>query len=443
MRRILLLAYHFPPIGGAGTQRNAKLARYLPELGYELTVITGPGVTDYRWTPADDTLTRDVHESVRVCRLAGPEPPRPTGLRGSVERWLRFRTQWERWWEREAVSTAVEVGRGTDVVYASLNPFSTARTAISIARHLRAPLVLDLEDPWALDEMLPHESRVHAWLELRAMRRTLGAADAVVMNTPEAAARVVTSFPELSEIPVRSIVNGFDAADFRPTPPRPDDGVFRIVHTGSLHHWAARRSSLRRLLGGQQPGVNLLTRSLVSLIAALDQLLGIRPDLNGRIELHLAGRVTDDDRATFAGSTLVREHGFLTHLEATALMQSADLLFLPMHDVPRGRRVGIVPCKTYEYLGSGRPILAAVPDGDARDFLEAAGNAYICRPDDVDGLAAAVESAIERAANGPAPPPDPDLLERLERQRLTQDLADFLESLATASPSRALAPEPA
>ena len=54
------------------------------------------------------------------------------------------------------------------------------------------------------------------------------------------------------------------------------------------------------------------------------------------------------------------------------MIRAADLLLLPMHDLPNGNRARLVPCKTYEYLASGRPILAALPEGDARDLL--AGN---------------------------------------------------------------------
>ena len=33
----------------------------------------------------------------------------------------------------------------------------------------------------------------------------------------------------------------------------------------------------------------------------------------------------------------VRHHGYLEHGESLALMRSADLLFLPMHDLPPGQ----------------------------------------------------------------------------------------------------------
>jgi len=439
VRRILLLGYYFPPIGGAGVQRNAKLARYLPELGYDLTVVTGPGRTDDRWTPVDRSMAAEIPSAVDVRRITAPEPSRRDGLRVRLERWLRLETPWQRWWEQHAVPLAVDAGRrnDVDVVYCSLAPFTTARAAVNVARALGKPLVFDLEDPWAIDEMMTFETAAHARLERRAMGGVLREADAIVMNTPEAAERLRTTFPDLASKPITSIVNGYDEADFAGPDPRRDHGTFRIVHTGSLHQWAARRSLVRRVLGGGMEGVNVLTRSLVYLRQALDELLREHPELSDRIELHLAGRLTDADRQVMAGSPVLREHGFLPHDATIELMRSADLLFLPMHDVPPGRRVAIVPCKTYEYLGSRRPILAAVPDGDARDFLGAAGNAMLARPDDAPALKRAIGEALARADAGEEPTaPEPALLARLERRALTRDLVEFLGLIADDRPDR-------
>ena len=41
VKRILLISYHFPPIGGGGVQRNSEFARNLPNYGYEPLVLTG------------------------------------------------------------------------------------------------------------------------------------------------------------------------------------------------------------------------------------------------------------------------------------------------------------------------------------------------------------------------------------------------------------------
>ena len=59
MNKVLTVAYMFPPIGGAGVQRNSKFVRYLPEFDYDPVVVTGPGEQNDRWTPTDRSLVRD------------------------------------------------------------------------------------------------------------------------------------------------------------------------------------------------------------------------------------------------------------------------------------------------------------------------------------------------------------------------------------------------
>ncbi len=73
-----------------------------------------------------------------------------------------------------------------------------------------------------------------------------------------------------------------------------DPDVFRIVHTGYLHTELGREHRrvryLRNALGGILGSVDILTRSHVYLIEAIEQLLAAEPDL-GPVELHLAGVV--------------------------------------------------------------------------------------------------------------------------------------------------------
>ena len=128
------------------------------------------------------------------------------------------------------------------------------------------------------------------------------------------------------------------------------------------------------------------------------------------------------------GFELVTAHDYLPHDETVALLRSADLLFLPMHDLPPGRRARIVPGKTYEYLAARRPILAAVPDGDIRDLLFEAGNAFVFRPKDVDGMARAILEQADRAlTGGPAPEASEEVLRRYERRELTARLAEVFD----------------
>ena len=269
-----------------------------------------------------------------------------------------------------------------------------------LSRELGRPWVADLGDPWALDEMMVYPTGLHRRQELRRMRQLLGSAAAIVMSTPEAVSRVKRAFPELAAKPIVAIPNGFDASDFEGVVPERDDGVFRIVHTGYLHTELGRRqrrmAALRRLLGGETRGVDILTRSHVYLLKAIELLLERDPGLRNRIEVHFAGVLSGADREIASRSDVVRLHGYLPHAESIGLIRSADLLFLPMQNVRPGTRSSTVPGKTYEYLASGRPILAAVPDGDARDILAVRERA-ICRPDDIDGMIEIVARSRRRS----------------------------------------------
>lgn len=438
MRKVLFLAYHFPPIGGAGVQRAVKFARYLPAYGYQPVVVTGPGGAGDRWTPEDQTLADELPVGTEVHRVQGPEPPRSSGLRGRAERLLDLPSPFSRWWVDGAVAVGREAGSDVDLILGELVPYFTAEAAGMLARGLERPWIADLQDPWALDEMWVYPSGLHRRLDVRRMRRLLSSASGIIMNTPEAVLRVRRHLPELSETPIVSIPNGFDQSDFARSAPERVDGAFRIVHTGFLHTDLGMRHRktrlLRTLLGGMPVrGVDFLTRSHVYLLEAVESLIEAEPELRSTIEVHLAGALTDADRQVAARSSVVRVHGYLSHRETVELLQSADLLFLPMHDLPPGIRAGLVPGKTYEYLASGRPILASVPEGDARDLLAEAGTAHLCRPSDTAAMAEIIQSQLRRwRAGAGSPSPRADVVSRYERRQQVRELAAFFDEILSS-----------
>ena len=431
-----MLAYHFPPLGGAGVQRNMKFVRYLGDYGWNATVITGAGERDAPWAPPDDSLMHEIPSDIRIKCIPGPEPALRTGYRAACERLLGLLPPRTRSW----IDQATKLGREEseiDVIYASLIPYETAEAAARLSAAIGRPWVADLQDPWALDEMWLYPTALHRRNDMRRMRGLLSTASAVVMNTQEAATRLLSAFPELSS---RTIVipNGFDSDDFAAgSHERDPRAPFRIVHTGYLYTEAGlrvrRTARLRKLLGGFLMPIDIYPRSHAYLVEALDLLLDRNPQLAGAFELHLAGSLSRDDARVSASRPYVRAHGYLAHRDSVELLTSADLLFLPMHDVPDGMRAGIVPGKTYEYLGSGRPILAAVPAGDAADLLAQIPNAAVCSPKDVLAMSLAVERAITNSRDASVSPRSEDadrLVSSFERRQLTRTLAEVLTEVA-------------
>lgn len=442
MKKVLFHSYHFPPIGGSGAQRPLKMVRHLAAHGYECLVVTGGGATTDRWAPEDATLVAEIPSELDIRRLRIDDEPEPSsGLQGFAERWLSMRGRWNAWWADGSYRLGLEVGADVDLIYVWMQPYASAEVGAKLSRTLQTPWVADLGDPWALDEMMIYPSGLHRRLALRHMRALLGTASGIAMSTPEAVKRLLRRFPELGDRPVRAIPNGFDAADFAgPAMPR-DDAKFRIVHTGYLHtalgEQHRKRRLLRETLRGSVPGLDILTRSHVYLVEAINRLLASDPALADVLELHLAGVMSEADRAV-ATRCPVTIHGYLNHADTIELMQSANLLFLPMQDLAAGVRATIVPGKTYEYLAAGTPILAAVPDGDARDILGEAGGATLVRPDDVDGITAGIRAELHRFRAGMATAtPDPEVVGRFEYGSLAADLAGLFDAVLAAGPRTA------
>jgi glycosyltransferase involved in cell wall biosynthesis len=397
LKKVIFIAYYFPPIGGPGTQRSLKFVKFLPEYGWQPLVVTGLGETSAHYSPRDETFHDEVPGIVDVYRTRRVETgDNPHGLAQRLRDLLGISSLFARNWIREAIKTGVRAyaEKGADLIYVSLSPFEGTLAASSLAERFGLPWIADLRDPWALDEMQVHVSSLHRRFELLRMRRRLQSASIIIMNTPEATKQLLSAFPEFRRKRVVTITNGFDAGDFTCRgKPISVERPFTILHAGYLHVGSGlhmrKHTFLYRALGRIVGEVDFLTRSHYFLLQALERWVASDPGVRSKVRLTLVGKLSEEDKAIARASSvsdLVDFRGYQSHKETVAQMAEASVLFLPMHNLPPGWRATIVPGKAYEYMATGRPILAAVPEGDARDFVTKAGTGYVCAPDDVEGM---------------------------------------------------------
>lgn len=434
MIKVLYIAYYFPPLGGGGVQRSLKFVEQLPSEGILPIVLTGPlpsySAEDY-WAPRDTSLMASLSPEVQIHRVDGKAPA------GSS--WQRFCSYFMRpsafatWWTSSVVRLGTKVGHGANLVFATMSPFESGVAASEVSRRLGIPWVADLRDPWALDEVQSYPTELHRRRELRTMATVLSTASAIVMNAPEAAATLKRRIPGLRCKRILTITNGFDDAEFLIPPVPRIDGLFRIVHTGTfLEAWHKRL--IDRLLGRYDGAVDLSTyRSPAFLLEAADRWAAQNPTAARETELVFAGVAPGCGLGLSSkaeGTPAVRCTGYLPHDDSLELVRSADLLFLPMQNLPVGKRSTTVPGKAYEYMAAGRPILAAVPDGDARDFLVQCGTAHLCRPNDVSAMADILENVYRAWKLGKTEfRQDRDFVWQFERRNLTRSLAVCLREV--------------
>jgi hypothetical protein len=101
---------------------------------------------------------------------------------------------------------------------------------------------------------------------------------------PEATNSLIGALPELEEKIVTTITNGYDAEDFASELAVRRDDKFRIVHTGYLHTDLGKDLRRKRLfhlfLGGAANGVDILTRSHLFLLKAIEMWIEEDPSVS-------------------------------------------------------------------------------------------------------------------------------------------------------------------
>lgn len=440
MRKVLFIAYHFPPAGGGGVQRSLKFVKYLPDFGYLPVVLTIEAPDDRRWTPKDQALMDEVPKQVKIHRVSIPDEVHVPGkLERAAREFLGMRSRFGQVWMERVIEAGSRIAaeEKPDLIFVTMSPFDGADAAAEISRRTGIPWVADLRDPWALDEFQLHRTRWHRELEKVQMAKALESAALVIMNTPESARRVKESLPRLKDRNVVSLTNGYDASDFAGEVEPIGGGKFNIVHSGYFHAESGLVEQAKqrqyRLLGRTVPGVERLPRSHYFLLKALEQWLGESPEIVDTVRVHCVGVLSGADQRLIDQSPakpLFSCSGYLNHAECLRYVRGADLLFLPMHKMPPGMKAGLVPGKTYEYMAAGRPVLATLPESDARDFLGKAGTGVFAAPGDVAGLLAALKQQYSSWRSGQTECQwNAGYVRQFERRNLTRDLARLLDPI--------------
>src|SRR5512135_3600536 len=82
-RKVLVIAYYFPPMGLSGVQRTLKFVKYLPQFGWRPTVLT---VEPRGYIAKDESLLDELRErDIRVVRTPPAGPGRLFGKKDVVE----------------------------------------------------------------------------------------------------------------------------------------------------------------------------------------------------------------------------------------------------------------------------------------------------------------------------------------------------------------------
>lgn len=455
MKKVLFISYTMPPYAGAGAQASTHYVKHLREFGWEPIVLTVEGNAwerdPLRPGPTPEFM-RELPADLRIYRTPAFQPFRLLRMLKDMKLLWAYRffvRPDERLpWSLSVIPSAIRIIREHDVELmftSTVQAWSTSFLGLLVKKVTGKPWVLHSEDPWTQWPMGVWPTRLHYKLEERLERLVLRSADAINMVWSSYRQEVLPQHPMLADKTITWIPCGYDEEDFAGRRVRRTKRSKKMIvlHSGVFYHrWgelgngrtAFLRLLYRNTLGRLEYAPFEIDRSVHSpryLMEALRQLVTERPEVGENIELHFTGKVDPALEQTVQGMGLkgrVQQLGYLDREEFLNTLCGADVMFLPMSRFADGRRVGWLTLKLYEYLATGKPVLAAAPESDAKDILERAGVGLTVEPDDVEGLKSAlVDLYRNHVSGGRAFKPNWAYIRCFEWRHLTQRLAALFD----------------
>jgi len=337
----------------------------------------------------------------------------PSGIRYEVRYFLRRRTRkktWFKFWETilllpvypfyfiekiffrldstwswfipaTVAAIVITLKKRPDIIYSTGGPVSAHIAARAVSSLAKIPHIAEFQDPLAHQYAAP--GKFERLFIKRVERLILKTASASVFLTRQAALNASGRNPGKK---TASLYAGADPPDS--APPYERGKQFVIAHFGSL--------------GG--------SRNLYYVFRAFDALFHECPDLTGYVRFDLYGnngRNASRQIDQFPYREIVHAKGKVTRQKAIDSMYKADVLLLIQNtdDVS----LETIPSKVYEYMHTGRPILALIyRNPELQDMLEVRGDIVVQADDEAairKGLEAYVRQWRQNRLLSPSPSP--------------------------------------
>jgi len=410
--RILILTQWYPPEPAMLLQ---ELAQSLQGLGHEVTVLTGfPNYPSGQLYPGYKVRLRrrEMLAGVPVVRVPLYPEHSQSGLRRALN-YISFALS--------ATLLGVWGVPRPDVLFVYHPPLTIGLPAYVLSRLWRRPFVYQIQDMWpetlAATGMFSNQ-RLLGWIGCMAgwiYRK----AQSILVISPGFRHNLLAKGAPAEKIHV--ISNWVDPSAYYRAEPDPQlahelglAGRFNVMFAGNM---------------GEAQGLETVTEAARLFQADWQG----RPSQNSPQFVMVGDGVALPRLQELAAQYRLNNVRFLGRFpaqEMPRLYALADALLVHLKDDPLFRIT--IPHKTLAYLGSGKPILAAVA-GDVADLVEAIGAGVTCPPQDPSALAAAVGAlqalpAAERQAMGDRGAMAAQT--RFSRARLTSEIELVLQQAA-------------
>lgn len=379
MKKILMVAYVFPPISYAGTFRSMRLCRGFHERGVEVHVLT---IQEYDDIPNDYRLLGAIPPQVNIHRTPIIDPTRwfqnwkerhqlMWGLKYvnkivSFFLWFLCLPDHMILWVPIALARGIRIIRenGIEAVYVSSPPHSTQLIGVLLKIMTGARLIADFRDPIIGNayDMSFKDGGLRPWIErhlkIYLESKIVAHADRIAVNTETHRKEMSERYGKNTFVTIR---NSFEKNDYKGIETRRYD-TFTIAHVGSMY-------------GLRRPDV--LFRAIKHLeCRRAPEPLRLDVIFVGLNEPHLMDGITK-----YGVERYVKILPMVPHHEAIEIMVRSHLLLLIKATGPGS--LGQIPGKFFEYIGSGNRILClGALKSEVAGIIQEIDGGYVVEDDD-------------------------------------------------------------
>lgn len=357
--RILMLATYFPPDTAISAIRPYMFAKYLSEMGHEVTVIRsgninhrgddfyslsgmpfqvlsylGPESSSERWLRGELPESAPVKSRISFLPYVIRKPIAATFHRMDRSRAWTARHQRElrnNTLQKQAIDALAD--RKFDIVWATVGEYENIEAARYASTVFHCPWIVDFRDPMA--QASTQSGREYRYIK-QVQNRAILEANACVAVSDDLAAQLTGSLGKN----IVTIYNGYEPLR---TPP-PDPAVSRrklsLCYTGSLYH--GRRNCF----------------VLFDTLRKLSDLGEIDLD---NVVFHYAGSEYEElliQARRYGVDRILVDHGYLNQEEAAKLQSDSDIFIVLSWNTAQAQ--GVMTGKFFEGIRCRKPMLALV-----------------------------------------------------------------------------------
>jgi len=421
MKKVLFIAYLYPPIANSGTRRSLEFVNRLPDNGWTPIVLTSnPKPADCEMSLIEEVRkgTRIERASLwtdqlseRIGQLIGGQRV-ADGLKWRMQRLMQVPDECAAW-RPTAVRNGLDVFKqeGFDAIYASGWPWTSFLVAAELSRKTGKPFVVDYRDLWKPSDVeWDRHTAMQRWFQPRLEKKILRDASAVITTT-SSFARMLAE--EGAEGKAYCITNGFDPEDF--------SGFDKIRNMSSADIFQISYTGVWRPGYGPEDLYRAIRHLKQNSAESLHKLKVVMAGFN-------PGRAKE-----FGIDDVVEEHGPVPHSQAIEMMMRSDALYLPVSTGFYER--AHLPGKLFEYIGSGKSIIAsALAESEVNSVLAAVGGACVIAPGDINSLADAIFTMCHTKNSGAFSPRIECEARHYERSHQCAELTRILGLVVAANP---------